>query len=58
MRKFSKSRPQTEVEEFNSMPNIEGKSFKMLSDTRGNIISIESDDPQIAAFLISKGFTE
>jgi len=57
MRRFTKSRPKTEVEEFNSINNLDTRTYMKESNTQGQIIFVETDDPVISAFMISKGFS-
>jgi len=57
MRKFTKVRPETEVEQFNKIPNISTREYKRQANGKGEIISVETDDPVVSAFMISKGFS-
>lgn len=56
--RFSKSRPKTEIEQFNELFRRNNKKYRLEANTKGEILSIETNDTQIKAWLMTKGFTE
>lgn len=57
--RYSKTRPTTEIERIKSLfPDYDNTQLEAITDAKGNILSLETDDPTLQQIMKDEGFTE